>query len=277
MEIIQINKLAKNYGKSRGIADVSFSVHKGELFGFIGPNGAGKSTTIRTLLGYIRPDSGHAELFGLDIQKENLAIKRRTGYLPSEVYFTENRKALDELMYTASFYEGSLRGRIIELAERLNLDLKKKVDDFSLGNKKKVAIIQALMHSPELLILDEPTSGLDPLMQKEFFDIIHEERQRGATVLLSSHVLSEVQRHCDRVAVIRDGRILFVRGVAELTRQTVKRVTTTGRAGEAREFIFDGEINALTQKLAGDDLTDLLVEELPLEDVFLKFYEKEGA
>lgn len=277
MSVIEIHSLNKSYGKSRGIIDVSFRVEKGEMFGFIGPNGAGKSTTIRSLLGYIRPDGGAAQIFGLDTQKETVAIKRRTGYLPAEVYFTENRRAIDVLKYTASFYRGDLSGRIRDLAHRLNLDLTKKVDDFSLGNKKKVAIIQALMHSPELLILDEPTSGLDPLMQKEFFDIIREEREKGATVLLSSHVLSEVQRHCDRVAVIREGRLLFVKPVAELTRQRVKRVTATGKSGEALEYVFDGEINELTHRLSGEDLTDLLVEELPLEDVFLKFYEKEGA
>lgn len=277
MNIIEIHSLTKSYGKSRGITDVSFAVRKGELFGFIGPNGAGKSTTICSLLGYIRPESGHATIFGMDTGLHSAAIKRRTGYLPAEVYFTDNCKARELLHYTASFYKSDLRGRIEELATRLNLDLGKKVEDFSLGNKKKVAIIQALMHRPELIILDEPTSGLDPLMQKEFFDIIAEEQARGATVLLSSHVLSEVQRHCDRVAVIREGRILFVKPVAELTRQRVKRVSAIGRSGEAREFVFDGEINELTSSLAREDLTDLLVEELPLEDVFLKFYEKEGA
>ncbi len=277
MNIIEIQSLSKSYGKSRGIIDVSFAVGKGELFGFIGPNGAGKSTTIRSLLGYIRPDSGSATIFGMDTRINTVAIKRRTGYLPAEVYFTDNRKARDVLKYTASFYQGDLKGRIEELADRLNLDLNKKVDDFSLGNKKKVAIIQALMHRPDLLILDEPTSGLDPLMQNEFFRIIEEERARGTTVLLSSHVLSEVQRHCDRVAVIRDGRILFVKPVGELTGQRVKRVTAINRAGIANEYVFDGEINELTGKLVQEDLSDLLIEELPLEDVFLKFYKKEGA
>jgi ABC-2 type transport system ATP-binding protein len=277
MEAIQIDSLSKSYGKSRGIVDVSFDVHKGELFGFIGPNGAGKSTTIRSLLGLIRPDGGRAQILGMDILKDSVAIRRRTGYLPSEVYFTENRKVLDTLLYAASFYRQDLKVRILSLSARLDLDLKKKVDDLSLGNKKKVAVVLALMHSPELIVLDEPTAGLDPLMQKEFFDIIHEERGRGATVLLSSHVLSEVQRHCDRVAVIREGRILFVRPVADMMRQSVKRVTATARAGGTNEFVFDGEINSLTQRLAGEDLADLLVEELPLEDVFLKLYRKEGA
>jgi ABC-2 type transport system ATP-binding protein len=277
MEAIQIDSLSKSYGKSRGIVDVSFDVHKGELFGFIGPNGAGKSTTIRSLLGLVRPDGGRAEILGMDILKDSVAIRRRTGYLPSEVYFTENRKVQDTLLYAASFYRQDLKVRILSLSARLDLDLKKKVDDLSLGNKKKVAVVLALMHSPELIVLDEPTAGLDPLMQKEFFDIIHEERGRGATVLLSSHVLSEVQRHCDRVAVIREGRILFVRPVADMMKQSVKRVTATARAGGTNEFVFDGEINSLTQRLAGEDLADLLVEELPLEDVFLKLYRKEDS
>ncbi|HEX2945983.1 MAG TPA: ABC transporter ATP-binding protein [Clostridia bacterium] len=276
MNVIEIDKLTKNYGKSRGIIDVSFSVGKGEIFGFIGPNGAGKSTTIRTLLGYIKPDSGRAGIFGLDIAKDTVTIKKRTGYLPSEAVFTENMKVSDMLFYTAKFYGANLKERIRLLASKLDLDLGKRVDDLSLGNRKKVAIIQALMHSPELLILDEPTSGLDPLVQKEFFDILLEQRSSGTTILFSSHVLSEVQRYCDRVAIIREGRIVGINTVEELTSNTFKRVSLIGENGEPREYVHHGDVNKLAQELAKMKLRDFKVEEPSLEEIFLKYYEKEA-
>jgi ABC-2 type transport system ATP-binding protein len=276
MKVIEINKLTKSYGKSRGIIDVSFDVEKGEIFGFIGPNGAGKSTTIRTLLGYIRQQSGNACIFGLDIQKDTVGIKKRTGYLPSEAVFTENMKALDLLLYTAEFYIKDLKEQIKDLASRLDLDLGKRVDDFSLGNRKKVAIIQALMHSPELLILDEPTSGLDPLIQKEFFDLLLERRKAGTTILFSSHVLSEVQKYCDRVAIIREGRIAGINSVDELISKTFKKVSVVDEKGITSEFVHHGDVNELIQQLARIRLRDFKVEEPSLEEIFLRYYEKEA-
>lgn len=276
MKVIEINNLTKSYGKSRGIINVSFDVEKGEIFGFIGPNGAGKSTTIRTLLGYIRQQSGNASIFGLDIQKDIVGIKKRTGYLPSEAVFTENMKALDLLLYTAEFYRKDLKGHIKALASRLDLDLGKRVDDFSLGNRKKVAIIQALMHSPELLILDEPTSGLDPLIQKEFFDILLECRNAGTTILFSSHVLSEVQKYCDRVAIIREGRITGINSVNELVSKSFKKVSLIDENGISSEFVHHGNVNELVQQLVSIGLRDFKVEEPSLEEIFLKYYEKEA-
>ncbi len=276
MNVIEIDKLTKSYGKSRGITDVSFNVGKGEIFGFIGPNGAGKSTTIRTLLGYIRADGGRASIFGMDIARDTVRIKKRTGYLPSEAVFTENMKVRDMLFYTAEFYRKDMKERIMQLASKLALDLGKRVDDLSLGNRKKVAIIQALMHSPELLILDEPTSGLDPLVQKEFFDILLEQRSSGATILFSSHVLSEVQRYCDKVAIIREGRIVGINTVEELTSNTFKRVSLIDENGEARDYVHHGDVNKLAQELAKMRLRDFKVEEPSLEEIFLKYYEKEA-
>lgn len=276
MGVIEIENLTKSYGKSRGIIDVSFEVKKGEIFGFIGPNGAGKSTTIRTLLGYIRADSGKARLLGMDIIKDTVGIKKRTGYLPSETVFVDNMKALDLLLYTAEFYKMNLVNRIRILSDRLNLDLKRKVDDFSLGNRKKVAIVQALMHSPELLILDEPTAGLDPLIQKEFFNILLEQRNAGSTILFSSHVLSEVQEYCDRVAIIREGKIASITTVEELTSKAFKRVSIIDAEGNSNEFIHYGDINELAQKVAQMKLKDLKIEEPSLEEIFLKYYEKEA-
>ena len=218
MHIIETKDLTKYYGKHRGIENVTFQVQEGEIFGFIGPNGAGKSTTIRTLLSLIHKTSGEATIFGLDCERDSREILKQVGYLPSEVFYYDKMKAIDLLTYSASFYSGDCTNRIRELAWRLELDLNKRVEDMSLGNKKKVGIIQGLLHSPKLIILDEPTSGLDPLMQRTFFDLIREENQRGATVLFSSHILGEVQRMCHRVAIIKDGALVTAGETAELTK-----------------------------------------------------------
>ncbi|PWG60639.1 ABC transporter ATP-binding protein [Bifidobacterium catulorum] len=229
---IDVRRLTKRYGRARGIEDVNLTVRQGEIFGFIGPNGAGKSTTIRTLLGLIRKTGGEASILGLDCERDRTRILEQVGYLPSEVFYYDGMKARDLLKYAAGFYRVDCTERIRELSERLGLDLDKKVEDMSLGNRKKVGIVQGLMHRPRLIILDEPTSGLDPLVQRAFFDLIREENRRGATVLFSSHILSEVQRICDRVAIIREGRIVAVRSVAEMRRSAVKRVTVgLGDAG----------------------------------------------
>ena len=213
---IETKKLTKFYGKSRGIVDVDLAVEEGEIFGFIGPNGAGKSTTIRTLLGLIKKSGGSAAIFGMDCEKDKVQILSEVGYLPGEVFYYDNMRAIDLLRYSASFYKKDCTKRITELADALSLDLNKKIEDMSLGNKKKVGIVQGLLHSPRLIILDEPTSGLDPLMQRTFFDLIQRENERGATVLFSSHILGEVQRICDRVAIIKEGRIVDLRSIDDL-------------------------------------------------------------
>ncbi len=222
MYAIETTDLTKYYGKARGIIDVNLKVEEGQLYGFIGPNGAGKSTTIRTLLALIHPTSGSATIFGKDVITHAKEIHQEIGYLPSEVFYYDNMKVKELLNYSASFYKKDCSKRIKELAARLDLDLNKKIDDLSYGNKKKVGIIQGLLHSPQLILLDEPTSGLDPLMQNIFFDILAEENKRGATVLFSSHILSEVQKLCDRVAIIKDGKIVKIDSVQNMKIRTIR-------------------------------------------------------
>ncbi len=293
MSIIAIDHLTKSYGKARGVVDVSFSVEPGEIFGFIGPNGAGKSTTIRTLLGLIHPTSGSATLFGKSA-REHPEILRDVGYLPSEVFYYDGMKVLDLLKYSASFYRKDCTARIKELAEALDLDLSRKIEDLSYGNRKKVGIVQGLLHEPQLIILDEPTSGLDPLMQQTFFGLIAAENKKGATVLLSSHILSEVEKMCERVALIKDGRLIQVEKIRTLQANTVKRiqldllgeldtglaalegVTNWKVAGSAVSFMFKGDINLLVKRLANSALRNLTVEEPDLEEIFLHYYSKDG-
>jgi ABC-2 type transport system ATP-binding protein len=223
MNVVETKNLTKSYGKARGIVDVNLSIEEGEIFGFIGPNGAGKSTTIRTLLGLIYPTSGSATIFNKDIIEFGPEIKKEIGYLPSEVFYYDGMRVIDLLNYSASFYKKDCSKKIRELAEIMDLDLNKKIEDLSLGNKKKVGIVQGLLHSPKLIILDEPTSGLDPLIQQKFFNLLREENKRGATILFSSHILSEVQRLCGRVAIIKEGKIIREEKISDLMENNYKR------------------------------------------------------
>ncbi|MDP1809715.1 MAG: ABC transporter ATP-binding protein [Actinomycetota bacterium] len=296
MNIIETKNLTKYYGKSLGIIDVNLSVAEGEIFGFIGPNGAGKSTTIRTLLGLIYPTGGSATIFGKDIIKFGPEIKEEVGYLPSEVFYYDDMKVIDLLKYSGSFYKRDrsvIDKRIKELAGIMDLDLTKKIDDLSYGNKKKVGIVQGLLHQPKLIILDEPTGGLDPLMQQKFFDLLKEENEKGVTILFSSHILSEVQKLCDRVAIIKEGRIIKVQRISDLIEKNYKRfkLQTAAKAepenisidgvsdlkieGTTVSFLYKGPINEITKKLASLDLTDLWAEEPDLEEIFLHYYQKE--
>ena len=290
MEIIQTTKLTKYYGKARGIIDLDLTVEQGEFFGFIGPNGAGKSTTIRTLLGLIAPTSGSAMIFGKDVTKEKEAILQNIGYLPSEALFYRGMKVKEILKLSADLRKRDCAAESKLLCERLQLDTTRKVDELSFGNRKKVAIVCALQHRPELLVLDEPTGGLDPLMQKEFFDILRERNKEGATILLSSHVLSEIQRNCTRAAIIRDGRIIACDNVDVLSKTSAKRVTVHGavdlehlsRIRDRRDsedsvsFLYSGDMNSLLRTLSSGQVNDLTVSEPDLEEVFLHYYEKDG-
>lgn len=294
MNVIEINNLTKTYGKSRGITDISFYVEEGEIFGFIGPNGAGKSTTIRTLLSLIYPTSGSATIFGKDCVQFAPEIKKEIGYLPSEVFYYDNMKVKDLLKYSASFYKKDCSKRIKELAEWMDLDLNKKIDDLSLGNKKKVGIVQGLLHEPKLIILDEPTSGLDPLMQQKFFELLEEENKKGATILFSSHILSEVQRLCNRVAIIKEGRIVTVEKISTLQENNYKKFKVETKVpldpnyfnisgvnnlevkDTTTSFLFRGNINAIMKKLADIELVNLWIEEPDLEEIFMHYYEKEA-
>ncbi|MEP7204996.1 MAG: ABC transporter ATP-binding protein [Candidatus Saccharibacteria bacterium] len=297
MNAIETKKLTKYYGKSLGIADVDLVVKQGEIFGFIGPNGAGKSTTIRTLLGLIHPTSGSAKIFGKDIVKFGPEIKQEIGYLPSEVFYYDDMRVIDLLKYSGSFYhkdQTAIARRIKQLADSLDLDLKKKIDDLSYGNKKKVGIIQGLLHEPKLIILDEPTGGLDPLMQQRFFDLLRAENKKGVTILFSSHILSEVQKLCDRVAIIKDGTIIRVETLSDLAETTHKRFSLETSAtidtqafaeldgisdltinGRQVSFLYRGRVNDVTKIIAGLDLTNMLVVEPDLEEIFLHYYQKE--
>src|SRR5262249_45791861 len=211
--VIEVEKLSKSYGKKRGIGDVSLPVAEGGVFGFLGPNGAGKTTTIRILMALIRADSGSARIAGLDCWTQSLEIKRKVGYIPGEPSLDPNLTGGQVLEYFANLRGGVDRVYLKQLIERFELDTSRKFRQYSTGNKRKVVLIQAFMHKPDILILDEPTSGLDPLNQQEFDEMVKEARDEGRTVFLSSHVLSEVEKTCTRVAIIREGRIARVGGV----------------------------------------------------------------
>lgn len=290
MSVIAVDHLTKYYGKSRGIVDVSFGVEEGEIFGFIGPNGAGKSTTIRLLLSLIYPTSGSATIFGRDCIQHGAELRQEIGYLPSEVFYYEGMRVIDLLEYAASFYKRDCRPRLRELAGIMELDLKRRIDDLSYGNKKKVGIVQGLLHSPRLIMLDEPTAGLDPLMQRTFFDLIRQEHDRGATVFFSSHILGEVQRMCNRVAIIKEGSIIDIQDIKTLQRDNYKKVRIAANGLDTARFAIDGvtgleqengttsfyykgDINAITRLLGSAEVNDLTIEDLTLEEIFMHYYE----
>ena len=292
-EVIRAEQLTKSYGQNRGIVDVDFSVEAGEVFGYLGPNGAGKSTTIRLLLDLIRPSSGRLTVFGLDSRRKSVEIHGRMGYLPGDLRLYERMTGGDLLRYF-----GHLRGldgskQSEELAERLDLDLGRGIKELSRGNRQKVGIVQAFMHEPDLLVLDEPTSGLDPLVQETFYELVAEATERGGTVFLSSHVLSEVQHMADRVGLIREGRLDLVDSVENL-RAAFTRVEATfaesppadafasvpgiqrvDQDGVVVRFALEGEIDALLKALAHFHVKALDVREADLEDVFLARYRGE--
>ncbi len=228
MDIITTAHLTKYYGKSLGIIDLSLNVRKGEFFGFIGPNGAGKSTTIRILLGLIHASSGSASVLGMDISARRRKILENIGYIPSEAMFYHSTTVAELLRLSANLRRKDCSEEARRLCERLQLDPAQKTDSLSLGSRKKVSIACALQHRPDLYIFDEPTSGLDPLIQKEFFDLLRERNAQGATIFLSSHILSEVQKYCSRAAVIREGQIAACGDIAQLSQTNAKRITLTG-------------------------------------------------
>ncbi len=289
MKAIETCGLTKYYGKHRGIEDLDLVVEQGAFFGFIGPNGAGKSTTIRTLLGLISPSGGSAKVLGLDIAAQNREILQRVGYLPSETVFYPGMKVRDVLKLSADLRGMDCAQEAEALCSRLQLDSSMKVEALSFGNRKKVGILCALQHRPELLILDEPTGGLDPLMQREFFDILQERNQQGTTVFLSSHVLSEIQRYCTHAAIIRAGSLIACDRVDTLSGNNAKRISVQGsvdleglrgirdrKNGDAAvSFLYSGEMSELLQRLAAGQVWDLTVSEPDLDEVFLHYYQNE--
>lgn len=288
---VVLKGLTKSYGNYRGIENISFSVNQGEIFGFIGPNGAGKSTTIRTLMGLLKPTGGSASIFGLDCSRNASEIAKDVGYLPSENCYYHQLKVKEMLQYTADLYGMNDSGRAVGLAERLGLDLSRRIGDLSLGNQKKVGIVSALMTSPKLLIMDEPTSGLDPLVQQAFYEILREENERGVTIFLSSHVLGEVQKLCGRVAILKEGKLVGVRSMNELRENGYKKISLTAKEPIPADFfsitgvanlrqearsasmMFNGSIMTVMDKLHQLALEDILIEEPSLEEIFLHYYE----
>lgn len=289
MEAIKTQNLTKFYGKNRGITKVNLTVEEGDFFGFIGPNGAGKSTTIRTLLGLISPTSGDATIFGKSILKDRLEILSQVGYLPSETMFYGGMRVRDILSYSAKLRKMNCEEEAKKLCERLELDISRRVDELSLGNRKKVGIVCALQHKPKLYIMDEPTSGLDPLVQREFYELLTERNKEGATVFLSSHVLSEISRYCKHAAIIRDGIILTSDNVEKLGHTGVKRVTLQGtqmvpeiegiknitKSDDTVSFFYSGEPKVLLNALGGLSFKDFSVMDPDLDEVFMHYYEKE--
>jgi ABC-2 type transport system ATP-binding protein len=290
--VIQTSDLTKTYGKERGIEKINLRVEEGEIFGFIGPNGAGKSTTIRVLLNLLFPTSGSAEIMGLDIVKDSKKIRARTGYVPAEANPYPHMSTDEFLRYCASFYRAPNGDRRInDLMDLFEVERKRRITDLSTGNRKKLSIIQSLLHSPALLIVDEPTTGLDPLMQARFFDILKDENQRGMTVFFSSHTLSDVQMLCRRVAIIREGSIMNVEEIEALRKKQLKKVhiesydiidkAITGLKGiessviisdRALEFMYSGNINMLVSALKDRNIADLTIEEPSLEEIFMHYY-----
>jgi ABC-2 type transport system ATP-binding protein len=290
MNVIELNNLTKYYGKARGIIDVSLAVEEGEIFGFIGPNGAGKSTTIRLFLSLIYPTSGDMKIFGKDALKFGPELRQDIGYLPSEVFYYEGMKVIDLLKYSASFYKKDCSKRIAELSDLMELDLKRRIDDLSYGNKKKVGIVQGLLHQPKLIVLDEPTAGLDPLMQQKFFNLIREENNNGATVFFSSHILGEVQKMCNRVSIIKEGNIINTQDIKTLQSDNYKKiyivspnldgenfqfegVTNLQKENGAVRFFYKGDINRITRLISEKEVTDVTIEEPTLEEIFMHYYE----
>lgn len=290
MFAIEINNLTKYYGRHRGIVDVSLRVEEGEIFGFIGPNGAGKTTTIRILLGLIFPNSGSAKIFGKDCIKEGHEIRKDVGYIPGEVNYYSDASVGELLDYSASFYDRVDENYLRELCEIFELDLKKKFRELSTGNKKKVAIVQALLHKPRLLICDEPTNGLDPIMQTRLFSIFKELKAKGTTIFFSSHILSEVQRLCDSFAMIKEGRIIKTGKLNQLAQMNYKIVTVQSKQKKEIQkllnmndfkeddstitFRYSGEITQLLKSLSQIQIENIWIEDPSLEEFFMSLYEE---
>jgi ABC-2 type transport system ATP-binding protein len=295
MPVIQTNGLSKDYaakgGRVHALDNLTLSVNQGEIFGYLGPNGAGKTTTIRMLLDLIRPTAGSASIFGMDVRANSVTIRRRVGYLPGELHLWDNETAADIVRYFARVRGGVDARYVNELADRLDFDMTKKMRSYSTGNKRKIGIILALMHKPELLILDEPTSGLDPLMQQVFIQLVREARQNGQTVFLSSHMLSEVQAVCDRVGIIRSGKLQTVDSVTALTKVNFRWVNLTMKeavpadlfakvagveevsvSGNTASMRLSGDIQPLLTAVGNRYLVDLRTQEPTLEEVFLTYY-----
>lgn len=286
--VIEIQNLTKYYGKIKGVENLSLKLEEGEIFGFIGPNGAGKSTTIRSIMNLVNKTSGKVLIEGKEFNKNDVKTKEKIGYLPSEIHLYDDLTAKGMLDYHESFYKKDIHKRRVGLVKRLELDEKKKIEDLSLGNLKKLGIILAFMHEPKILILDEPTSGLDPIMQNVFYDLLKEEKKKGTTIFYSTHILSEVSKICDRVGIIKDGNLIKVEKMEDLSQKSLTFVTLT--SAQAETIIKNLKVNVISKeentirfgnnlpddelikKLAQYKIDKILIEEATLEDMFLHYY-----
>jgi len=290
--VIDITDLSKFYGKARGIEHINLEINEGDIFGFIGPNGAGKSTTIRILMNMIFPTGGSARIMGMDVIRETKKIKTSVGYIPSDANAYPSMDVHEFLDYCIRFYQvKNGEQRISELTKMFELDLNRKIADLSLGNRKKVSIVQSLLHSPKLLILDEPTTGLDPLMQSVFFELLRSENLKGMTIFFSSHILVEVQMLCKRVAIIKEGKIIQLEDISDLRKKQLKKVaiefnnnadkeniiipgveSVINGPGSLISFMYSGNINELIGFLSGKKIVNLMIEEPSLDEIFLHYY-----
>ena len=276
MAVIELEHFSKAYGKFLAIDDISMSIDKGEIVGFVGKNGSGKSTTIRSMVNMIFPTSGKITINGMDSVKDAKKLKHILSYMPSDSAYYENVTS-EELFKLCLKFSSEGTDRVHELAAFFELDIKKKISELSLGNRKKVSIIQALLKNAEIIILDEPTSGLDPLMQSKFFEHILKEKEKGATIFLSSHNLSEIEKYCDKVIIIKDGKIvdfLDMRNVKIKHKQTVSYTT---KDGVSKTFEFSGDINNLVDELSALDIENLEIKTNTVEEEFIKYYKEDGA
>ena len=272
---IEISNLTKTYGKNRGVSGISLEVKKGDIFGFLGPNGAGKSTTIRSMLGMLKFQEGTIKILQMDAVKQQKEILRKVGYMPSEAMFYPSMKAKDVIRFAAKARNLDCTQEADRICQILEVNMDKRIEELSLGNRKKVSIVCAMQHKPELLILDEPTSGLDPLMQEAFFKLILEYNSQGTTCFLSSHVLSEVKKYCKNAAIIKEGKIIRVDSVENLSKSNLRRVRIW-EDGQEKAFSYTGDMKKLIGELDGRNIEDLLIEEPSLDELFMHYYEQEA-
>lgn len=287
-KILEIKNLTKYYGKTLAVDNLSLDLIEGETFGFIGPNGAGKSTTIRSIMNLINKTKGEVIFNGEKLTKDNLELKKQIGYLPSEIFLYDDLTVKEMLDYHESFYDKDLTKRRHDLVTRLELDENKKIEELSFGNLKKVGIVLAFMHEPKLLILDEPTSGLDPIMQQTFYELLKEENKKGTTIFYSTHILSEISKICNRVGIIKEGKLLNIESIKELHKKNLNYVTITSK--DINNIIEDLKLEDITIEdntikfkntlttdklikiLSNYKIDNLLIEEATLEDIFLHYY-----
>lgn len=272
--VIEIENLTKTYGKSRGVTKLNLKVKEGDIYGFLGPNGAGKSTTIRSILGLLKYQEGSIKILGMDARNDQTKILENVGYLPGEVMFYPSMKAKDVIKYAADMRKLDCSEEAEMLCERLKVDKEKKIEELSLGNKKKIGIVCAMQHKPKLFIFDEPTSGLDPLMQAEFFKLVTEYNEKGTTCFLSSHVLTEIKKYCRNVSIIRDGKLICSDTVHNILSNHGKIVKVV-KDGAFEQFNYNGDLNQLFKDLANHNITDITIEEPDIEDIFMSYYDAE--